>query len=34
MSMPGGPGQPMGGRVMSTGTCIALIALGAILRTP
>lgn len=30
--MPGGPGQPMGGRVMSTGTGIALIALGAILR--
>ena len=30
--MPGGAGQPMGGRVMSTGTCIALIALGAILR--
>ena len=27
-----GPGQPMGGRVMSTGTCIALIAIGAILR--
>ncbi len=26
------PGQPLGGRVMSTGTCIALIALGAILR--
>jgi hypothetical protein len=25
-------GQPVGGRVMSTGTCIALIALGAILR--
>ena len=32
MSGPSGPGQPMGGRVMSTGTCIALIALGAILR--
>ena len=32
MSGPAGPGQPMGGRVMSTGTCIALIALGAILR--
>jgi multisubunit Na+/H+ antiporter MnhG subunit len=27
-----GQGQPVGGRVMSTGTCIALIALGAILR--
>ena len=27
-----GTGQPMGGRVMSTGTCIALIAIGAILR--
>jgi hypothetical protein len=27
-----GPGQPLGGRVMSTGTCIALIAIGAILR--
>lgn len=26
------PGGPMGGRVMSTGTCIALIAVGAILR--
>jgi hypothetical protein len=32
MSGPAGPGQPMGGRVMSTGTCIALIAVGAILR--
>lgn len=32
MSGPGGPVQPVGGRVMSTGTCIALIALGAILR--
>lgn len=31
MSGPGA-GQAMGGRVMSTGTCIALIALGAILR--
>jgi hypothetical protein len=27
-----GPGQPMGGRLMGTGTCIALIAIGAILR--
>src|ERR1700733_13502412 len=32
MSGPVGPSQAMGGRVMSTGTCIALIALGAILR--
>jgi hypothetical protein len=32
MSGPAGQGQPMGGRVMSTGTGIALIALGAILR--
>lgn len=32
MSGLAGPGQPMGGRVMSTGTCIALIAIGAILR--
>jgi hypothetical protein len=32
MSGPVGAGQPMGGRVMSTGTCIALIAVGAILR--
>jgi hypothetical protein len=32
MSAPAGQGQPMGGRVMSTGTCIALIAFGAILR--
>jgi hypothetical protein len=32
MSGAAGPGQAMGGRVMSTGTCIALIALGAILR--
>jgi hypothetical protein len=32
MSGPAGPGQPVGGRVMSTGTCIGLIALGAILR--
>jgi hypothetical protein len=32
MTEPAGPGQPMGGRMMSTGTCIALIALGAILR--
>jgi hypothetical protein len=32
VSVPGGAGQPMGGRVMSTGTCIALIAIGAILR--
>ena len=32
MSGPVGAGQPMGGRVMSTGTCIALIAIGAILR--
>lgn len=32
MSGPAGPGQPMDGRVMSTGACIALIALGAILR--
>jgi hypothetical protein len=32
MSGPAGSGQAMGGRVMSTGTCIALIALGAILR--
>jgi hypothetical protein len=27
-----GPGQPVGGRVMGTGTCIALIVIGAILR--
>ena len=27
-----GPGQPVGGRLMGTGTCIALIAVGAILR--
>jgi hypothetical protein len=32
VSAPVGGGQPMGGRVMSTGTCIALIAVGAILR--
>jgi hypothetical protein len=32
VSGPVGAGQPMGGRVMSTGTCIALIAIGAILR--
>ena len=32
VSAPVGAGQPMGGRVMSTGTCIALIAIGAILR--
>ena len=32
MSGPGGTGQPMGGRVMSTGTCVALIVVGAILR--